>query len=115
MKSCIKSEYEACFTEDEVSKLHRSSVDHDFVIARCVYGDGDGIKKRLHAGYLNIQEIILPSKLVHRLPRFSCSLSMASKRLLKFPAPNPEKLLRWIISMKTVGRSSNGLVKSCSK
>lgn len=40
-----------------------------------------------------------------RFPRSSCSRSSASNNDLKFPAPNPEKLCRWIISMKTVGRS----------
>lgn len=29
-----------------------------------------------------------------RFPRSSCSLSIASKSDLKFPAPNPEKLCR---------------------
>ena len=40
-----------------------------------------------------------------KFPRSSCSLSIASNRDLKFPAPKPEKLLRWMISIKTVGRS----------
>ena len=44
----------------------------------------------------------------HKLPLSACSLSIDSKRLLKFPAPNPEKLLRWIISMNTVGLSIRG-------
>lgn len=47
----------------------------------------------------------------HRFPLRACSRSMASKRLLKFPAPNPLKLFRWMISRKTVGRSVSGLVK----
>lgn len=37
---------------------------------------------------------------------------MASNKDLKFPAPKPSKLCRWMISMNTVGRSrtcySNG-------
>lgn len=62
------------------------------------------------ASLLNVQlEIVgarsarlLPQR---RFPRNSCSLSIASKRDLKFPAPKPEKLFRWIISINTVGRS----------
>ena len=50
-----------------------------------------------------------------KLPRAACSRSTASKRALKLPAPNPSKLWRWMISMKTVGRSSTGLVKICSR
>lgn len=40
-----------------------------------------------------------------RFPRSSCSRSRASNNDLKLPAPKPEKLCRWMISMKTVGRS----------
>lgn len=40
-----------------------------------------------------------------RFPRSSCSRSRASNNDLKLPAPKPEKLCRWMISMKIVGRS----------
>jgi len=46
-----------------------------------------------------------------RLPRSSCSRSMASNKDLKFPAPKPEKLFLWMISMKTVGLS----IRCCGK
>ena len=47
-----------------------------------------------------------------RFPLSSCSLSMASNKLLKLPAPKPSKLFRWIISMNTVGLSIRCLVNS---
>lgn len=50
-----------------------------------------------------------------RLPRFSCSRSIASKRALKLPLPKPIEPWRSIISKKTVGRSWTGLVKICSR
>lgn len=52
---------------------------------------------------------------IYRLPRSACSRSIASNRLLKFPAPKPSNSFLWIISMKTVGRSIRGLVKSWSR
>jgi hypothetical protein len=45
------------------------------------------------------------------LPRFSCSLSIASNRALKLPFPKPIEPWRSMISKKTVGRSWTGLVK----
>lgn len=50
-----------------------------------------------------------------RLPRFSCSRSIASNRALKLPFPKPIEPWRSIISKKTVGRSWTGLVKICSR
>src|SRR5690554_6169458 len=44
----------------------------------------------------------------YKFPRSACSLSIASNKLLKFPAPKPSKLFLWMISMKTVGRSISG-------
>ena len=40
-----------------------------------------------------------------RLPRFSCSRSIASNRALKFPLPNPVAPRRSMNSKNTVGRS----------
>lgn len=50
-----------------------------------------------------------------RLPRFSCSRSIASNRALKLPLPKPIEPWRSIISKKTVGRSWTGFVKICSR
>ncbi len=50
-----------------------------------------------------------------RLPRLSCSRSIASKRALKLPLPKPMEPCRSMISKKTVGRSWTGLVKICSR
>lgn len=50
-----------------------------------------------------------------RVPRFSCSRSIASKRALKLPLPKLLAPLRWMISKNIVGRSTTGLVKSCSR
>ena len=49
------------------------------------------------------------------VPRRACSRSMASKRALKFPLPKLFAPWRWMISKKSVGRSSTGLVKICSR
>ena len=51
----------------------------------------------------------------YSVPRLSCSRSIASKRALKFPLPKLFAPLRWMISKNIVGRSTTGLVKSCSK
>lgn len=56
-----------------------------------------------------------PPSAGQRLPRFSCSRSIASKRALKLPLPKPIEPCRSIISKKTVGRSWTGLVKICSR
>lgn len=55
------------------------------------------------------------SRWAQRLPRFSCSRSIASKRALKLPLPKPIEPWRSIISKKTVGRSWTGFVKICSR
>ncbi len=52
---------------------------------------------------------------VYRLPRLSCSRSIASKRALKLPLPKPIEPCRSMISKKTVGRSWTGLVKIWSR
>src|SRR5438067_13853957 len=44
----------------------------------------------------------------YKLPRRSCSFSSASKSALKFPIPKLFAPLRWMISKKSVGRSSTG-------
>ena len=51
----------------------------------------------------------------YKLPLKSCSLSIASNRALKLPAPNDLAPLRWMISKNNVGLSSTGLVNICSK
>jgi hypothetical protein len=51
----------------------------------------------------------------YRLPRRSCSRSMASNRALKLPLPKPRDPCRSISSKNTVGRSPIGLVKICSR
>ena len=51
----------------------------------------------------------------YSVPRLSCSRSMASNRALKLPLPKLLAPLRWMISKNIVGRSTTGLVKSCSK
>ena len=53
--------------------------------------------------------------LTQRLPRFSCSRSIASKRALKLPLPKPSEPCRSMSSKNTVGRSCTGLVKICSR
>ena len=50
-----------------------------------------------------------------RLPRFSCSRSMASNSALKLPLPKPSDPCRSISSKNTVGRSPIGRVKICSR
>jgi hypothetical protein len=50
-----------------------------------------------------------------RLPRASCSRSMASKSALKLPLPKPSEPCRSMSSKNTVGRSPSGLVKICSR
>ncbi len=50
-----------------------------------------------------------------RLPRRSCSRSIASKSALKLPLPKPSEPCRSISSKKTVGRSPSGLVKICRR
>ena len=50
-----------------------------------------------------------------RLPRLSCSRSIASKSALKLPLPKPSEPCRSISSKNTVGRSPSGLVKICSR
>ncbi len=52
---------------------------------------------------------------VYRFPRRACSISMDSNSALKFPFPNPRLPLRWITSKNTVGRSSTGFEKICSR
>ena len=44
-------------------------------------------------------------------PRRACSISIASKRALKLPTPNPREPCRSMISKKNVGRSCTGRVK----
>ncbi len=53
--------------------------------------------------------------LAYRFPRMPCSRSIASNSALKFPLPKLRPPLRWIISKNTVGRSSTGRVKICSR
>ena len=50
-----------------------------------------------------------------RLPRLSCSRSIASNSALKLPLPKPSEPCRSISSKNTVGRSPSGLVKICSR
>ena len=50
-----------------------------------------------------------------RLPRASCSRSIASNSALKLPLPKPSEPCRSISSKNTVGRSPSGLVKICSR
>src|SRR5438132_543232 len=51
----------------------------------------------------------------YKLPRAACSRSMASNSALKLPLPKLFAPLRWMISKKSVGRSSTGLVNICSR
>src|SRR5208337_3976238 len=51
----------------------------------------------------------------YRFPRRACSISIDSNSALKFPLPNPRLPLRWITSKNTVGRSSTGFEKICSR
>gem|GEM_PF-6594195 len=51
----------------------------------------------------------------YRLPRRACSRSSASNSALKLPLPKPRAPLRWMISTNSVGRSTIGLLKSCSR
>ena len=55
------------------------------------------------------------SKRAQRLPRWSCSRSIASNSALKLPLPKPSEPCRSISSKNTVGRSPSGLVKICSR
>jgi amino acid transporter len=55
------------------------------------------------------------SAAAQRLPRLSCSRSMASKRALKLPLPKPREPWRSMSSKNTVGRSPSGLVKIWSR
>ena len=50
-----------------------------------------------------------------RLPRRSCSRSMAWNSALKLPLPKPSEPCRSISSKNTVGRSPRGLVKICRR
>lgn len=52
---------------------------------------------------------------VYKFPRRVCSRSKASNRLLKFLVPKPSKFSRWMISRKTVGRSTTCFVNICSR
>src|SRR5262249_313464 len=51
----------------------------------------------------------------HSVPRRACSRSIASNSALKFPLPKLREPRRWITSKNSVGRSSTGLVKICSR
>ena len=51
----------------------------------------------------------------YRLPRRSCSRSIASKSAWKLPLPKPSEPCRSMNSKNTVGRSPTGLVKICSR
>ena len=51
----------------------------------------------------------------YSVPRAACSRSIASKSALKLPRPKPREPWRWMISKKTVGRSTTGFVKICSR
>ena len=51
----------------------------------------------------------------YRLPRFSCSRSIASNRAWKLPLPKPREPCRSMNSKNTVGRSPTGLPKICSR
>jgi len=51
----------------------------------------------------------------HRLPRSSCSRSIASNSAWKLPLPKPSEPCRSMNSKNTVGRSPTGLVKICSR
>ena len=55
------------------------------------------------------------ARAVQKLPRRSCSRSMASNRALKLPLPKPSEPCRSMNSKKTVGRSPIGAVKICSR
>ena len=52
---------------------------------------------------------------IQSVPRRACSRSIASKSALKFPLPKLCAPRRWMISKKSVGRSSTGLVKIWSR
>ena len=58
---------------------------------------------------------VLSRRQCYRLPRRSCSRSMASNSALKLPLPKPRDPCRSISSKNTVGRSPIGLVKICSR
>jgi non-specific serine/threonine protein kinase len=51
----------------------------------------------------------------YRLPRRSCSRSIASNSAWKLPLPKPSEPCRSMNSKNTVGRSPTGLVKICSR
>src|SRR5438876_3492482 len=51
----------------------------------------------------------------YKLPRAACSRSIASNSALKLPLPKLFAPLRWMISKKSVGRSSTGFVKICNR
>jgi predicted ATPase/DNA-binding CsgD family transcriptional regulator len=51
----------------------------------------------------------------YRLPRSSCSRSIALNRAWKLPLPKPSEPCRSMNSKNTVGRSPIGLVKICSR
>src|SRR6185312_7957913 len=51
----------------------------------------------------------------YKFPRTACSRSMASNRARKLPLPKPRLPWRSMISKNSVGRSSTGLEKICSR
>src|SRR5689334_23343993 len=62
---------------------------------------------------LSVSDCRLPT--AQRFPLASCSRSIASNKALKFPFPKLFAPLRWMISKKSVGRSSTGLENSCKR
>src|SRR6185312_17028759 len=51
----------------------------------------------------------------YKLPRRACSRSNALKRAWILPLPKPRAFLRWMISIKKVGRLCTGKEKICSR
>ena len=51
----------------------------------------------------------------YKVPLLRCSSSMLSNSARKLPLPKDFAPLRWMISKKSVGRSSTGLVKICRR
>jgi len=58
---------------------------------------------------------LVSSSWIQRFPLSCWSISIASNKDLKFPAPKPEKLFLWMTSKKTVGLSCMFLVKICKR
>src|SRR5690242_16363594 len=62
-----------------------------------------------------VEEVSELHRELYSVPRRACSRSMASNSALKFPFPKLREPCRSMTSKKSVGRSSTGLVKICSR